>query len=68
MLGVKFNVALRARAVLKERWLPVGARAQAGPAVWHVGVSPLATCLAMAHVTVPRLTPNKRGHPSVLMG
>ena len=31
MLGVKFTIALRARAVLKERWLPVGARAR-GPA------------------------------------
>ena len=29
MLGVKFTVALRARAVLNECWLPVGAQAQA---------------------------------------
>ena len=28
-------VALHARAVLEERWLSVGARARAGPAVWH---------------------------------
>ena len=67
MLGVKFTVALRARTVLKERWLPVGARARAGPALWHAGVGPLAACFAMAHATVPRLTPNKRGRPSVLM-
>ena len=56
-------VALRARAVLAERWLSVGARARAGPAVWHAGVGPLAVCLAMAHVTVPRLTPNHVGAP-----
>ena len=37
MLGVKCTVALRARAVLKERWLPVGARARVGPALWHAG-------------------------------
>ena len=43
----------------------VSARARAGPAVWHAGVGPLATCLAMAHVAVPRLTPNTRGRPSV---
>ena len=67
MLGVKFTVALRARAVLKERWLSVGARAQVGPAVWHAGVGPLSASLAMAHATVPRLTPNKRGRPSVSM-
>ena len=41
------------------------ARARACPAVWHAGVGPLAACLAMAHVTVPRLTPNTRGRPSV---
>ena len=45
--------------------LSVSARARAGPAVWHAGVGPLAACLAMAHVTVPRLTPNTRGRPSV---
>ena len=36
-----------------------------GPAVWHAGVGPLAACLAMAHLAVPRLTPNTRGRPSV---
>ena len=44
MLGVKFTVGLRARAVQKERWFPVCARARAGPAVWHAGVGPLAAC------------------------
>ena len=58
-------VALRARAVLEECWLSVCARARAGPAIWHAGVGPLAACLAMAHMTVPRLTPNMRGRPSV---
>ena len=67
MLGVKFTVALRTRDVLKVRWLPVCARARAGPAVWHAGVGPLAASLAMAHATVPRLTPNKWGRPSVSM-
>ena len=38
-------VALRARAVLKERWLSVSARARAGPAVWHAGVGPLGCML-----------------------
>ena len=53
---------LRARAVLEERWLSVGARARAA---WHAGVDPLADCLAMAHMTVSRLTPNTRGRPAV---
>ena len=39
--------------------------ARPGPAVWHAGFGPLAACLAMAHVTVPRLTPNMRGRPTV---
>ena len=60
-------VALRARVVLEERVgalsLSVSARPRASPAVWHAGVGPLAACLAMAHVTVPRLTPNTRGAP-----
>ena len=46
--------------------LSVSARARASPAVWHAGVGPLAACLAMAHVAVPRLTPNARGRPSVM--
>ena len=45
--------------------LSVSARARASPAVWHAGVGPLAACMAMAHVAVPRLTPNTRGRPSV---
>ena len=28
-------IVLRTRAVLEERWLSVGARPRAGPAVWH---------------------------------
>ena len=51
--------------MLEERWLAVGAQARAGPAVWHAGVGPLAACLAMAHATVPRLTPNMWGRPSL---
>ena len=55
--------------VLEERVgalsLSVSARARASPAVWHAGVGLLAACLAMAHMTVPRLTPNTRGRPSV---
>ena len=62
-------VVLRARVVLAERVdalsLSVSARARPSPAVWHAGVGPLAACLAMAHVAVPRLTPNTRGRPSV---
>ena len=66
ILGVKTcRVALRARAVLGALALSVSARAQAGPAVWHAGVGPLASCLPMVHVTVSRLTPNTRGCPSV---
>ena len=57
MLGVKFTVMLRARAVLKERWLPVSARALAGPALWHAGVGPVAACLVMAYATVPCFFP-----------
>ena len=45
--------------------LSVSARARASPAVRHAGVGPLAACLAMAHVAVPRLTPNAAGRPSV---
>ena len=40
-------------------------RGPAGPAVWHAGVGPLAACLAMVHMAVPRLTPNARGRHSV---
>ena len=62
-------VALRARVVLAERVgalsPSVSARARASPAVWHAGVGPLAACSVMAHVAVPRLTPNTRGRPSV---
>ena len=66
MLGVKTGRAARTCLCwLEEHWLSVSARARAGPAVWHAGVGPLAACLAMAHVTVPRLTPNTWGHPSV---
>ena len=43
--------------------LSVSARARAGPAVWNAGVGLLAACLAMAHMTVPRLTPNMWGRP-----
>ena len=45
--------------------LSVSARVRASPAVRHAGVGPLAACLAMAHVAVPRLTPNAAGRPSV---
>ena len=55
MLGVKFTVLLHVRAVLKERSLPVGARAR------RYGMQ--AACLAMAHATVPRLTPQQAGAP-----
>ena len=43
MLGVKFIAALRARTVLKERWLSVGTRAR-GPA-WRYGMQGLARWL-----------------------
>ena len=33
--GSRLVALLHARAVLEERWLSVGARARAGPAVWH---------------------------------
>ena len=57
---------LRARVVLAER---VGAQPLsqcAGPGQ-HGGMAcrGLAACMAMAHVAVPRLTPNTRGRPSV---
>ena len=45
--------------------LSVSARAQASPAVWHAGVGSLAAGLTIAHMAVPRLTPNTRGCPSV---
>ena len=61
MLGVKTCRA--ARMCCAERVLALSQCA--GPAVWHAGVGPLAACLVMAHVTVPRLTPNMRGRPSV---
>ena len=48
--------------------LSVSARARASLAVWTMqGIGPLAACLAMAHVAVPRLTPNARGRPSVTL-
>ena len=33
---------------------------RASPAVWHAGVAPLAACLAMTHVAVPRFDPQRR--------
>ena len=66
MLGVKTcRAALSLSASQLVLSLSVSARARASPAVWHAGVGPLAACLAMAHVAVPRLTPNTRGRPSV---
>ena len=58
-----------ARPVLRSaHWhsaLSVRGPGRASPAVWHAGVAPLAACLAMSHVAVPRLTPNTGGRPSV---
>ena len=70
MLGVKTCRAARTCCAGRARWrsqhlLSVSAWARAGPAGWHAGVGPLAAYLAMAHVTVPHLTPNTRGRPSV---
>ena len=69
MLGVKTCRAARTCCAGMQSALAlslsVSARARASPAVWHAGVGPLAACLAMAHVAVPRLTPNTRGRPSV---
>ena len=66
MLGVKTCRAARTccagRALALSRCAGPG---RAGPAVWHAGVGPLAACLTMVHATVPRLTPNMRGRPSV---
>ena len=62
MLGVKTCRA--ARTCCAGRALALSASQSVrgpGPAVWHAGVGPLAACLAMAHVTVPHLTPNTRG-------
>ena len=59
-------VALRARVVLAERIgaQPLSQCAGPGqPAGWHAGVGPLAACLAMVHVAVPRLTPQRAGAP-----
>ena len=36
---------------------------RASPAVWHAGVAPLAACLAMTHVAVPRFDPQRRWAP-----
>ena len=36
---------------------------RASPAVWHAGVAPLAACLAMMHVAVPRFDPQRRWAP-----
>ena len=61
-------VALRARVVLEEHWRFQPLSQCAGPGrtgSMACRVGPLAACLAMAHVTVPRLTPNTRGRPSV---
>ena len=66
MLGVKTCRAVRTCCAGRALGLSVSARARAGPAVWHAGVGPLAACLAMAHATVHRLTPNTRGRPSVI--
>ena len=45
--------------------LSVRGPGRASPAVWLAGFAPLATCLAMTHVAVFRLTPNAAGRPSV---
>ena len=65
MLGVKHA---RTCCAGRAHWRSASqksARARASPAVWHAGVGPLAACLVMAHVAVPRLTPNAAGRPSV---
>ena len=61
-LGVKTCRAARTCCAGRA---PVRGPARASPAVWHAGIGPLAAYLAMAHVAVPRLTPNTRGRPSV---
>ena len=66
MLGVKTCRAARMCCAGTARWRsqPLSqCGGRTGPAVWHAGVSPLAACLAMAHVTVLCLTPNMRGRP-----
>ena len=62
-------VALRTHVVLAVRISP-SVNARPGPArparrYGMQGLTPLAACLAMAHVAVLRLTPNTRGRPSV---
>ena len=64
MLGVKTCRAARTccagRALALSR---CGGPGRPGGMACRVGQ--LAACLAMAHVAVPRLTPNTRGRPSV---
>ena len=68
MLGVKTCRAARTCCAGRVHWRSASQSVRGpgpAPAVWHAGVGPLAACLAIAHVAVPRLTPNARGRPSV---